>query len=249
MGRGLSLLASFTYPKCIDQLGTPISQSEEGNRNLYAEDRTNLGLDRGLCGVDNRLRTVYSFVYQLPVGRGKHFLISGGPLAKVLGDWAVSGIATFSDGEWESVQDNFDISNTGEPYQRPDAYCNPNLPLSQRTTGEWFKSACFGNVGLDNPADPTTYRYGTAARAMIELPGINDGDIAVLKDVSVSERMRFQFRAESINTMNHVSLGSPNGTIGGATLSCVGLPCQGTFPTISTAGSPRQIQLALKLLW
>jgi hypothetical protein len=249
MGRGLSLLSSFAYSKCIDQLGTPITQSEEGNGMMYAADRMNLGLDRGLCGMDNRLRTVFSFVYQLPFGRGKPLLNQGGVVNKIVGGWMVSGIATFSDGEWESVQDNFDISNTGEALARPDAYCNPNKPLSQRTTGEWFKSACFGNVGLDNPADPSTYRYGTAARSMIELPGINNWDIGVLKDVSVNERVRFQFRAESFNSMNHVPLGSPNGTMGGATLSCVGLPCQGTFPTISTAGNPRQIQLAMKLLW
>jgi len=248
MGRGLSLLASFAYSKCIDQLGVPITQSEEGNGMMYAMTRDNLGLERGLCGMDNRLRNVYSFMYQLPVGRGKRFLSSGGPLAKVLGDWAVSGIATFSDGEWESVQESMDISNTGTgSLQRPDAYCNPNWPLSKRTTGQWFNAACFGNLAL--ASNPPYYHWGTAARAMIELPGINNWDIAVMKDVSVTERVRFQFRAESFNTMNHVPYGSPNGTMNSTDPTCVGWPCQGDFPTIKTAGNPRQVQLALKLLW
>jgi hypothetical protein len=84
---------------------------------------------------------------------------------------------------------------------------------------------------------------------VINTPGVNDWDIALLKDISVNERVRFQFRAEAFNTMNHTPLNEPNGTMGGSTLSCVGEPCQGTFPTISTAGNPRQIQLGLKLYW
>lgn len=249
MGRGLSLLASYSYSKCLDQLGTPITQSEEGNGMGYAEDSYDLSIDKGLCGMDIRGRAVFSYIYQLPIGRGKHFLSSGGVLSKFIGDWVVSGITTFADGEPESVQDNFDIANTGESLERPDQYCNPNLPLAQRTTAVWFNSACFGNLNLDNPAVPSSYRYGTGGRSVIATPGVNDWDIALLKDVSVNERVRFQFRVESFNTMNHTPLNEPNGTMGGSTLSCVGEPCQGSFPMISTAGNPRQIQLGLKLYW
>jgi len=249
MGHGLSLLASFAYSKCLDQLGTPITQSEEGNGMQYAADPYNLGLDRGLCGMDIRLRTVYSFMYQLPVGHGKPLLNYGGVLNKIVGGWMVTGIATFSDGEPESVQDNFDIANTGEALERPDQYCNPNLPLSQRTTGQWFNAACFGNLNDDVAGVPSSWHYGTSSRSSIIVPGTNDWDIAVLKDISVNERARLQFRVESFNTMNHVPLSEPNGTMQGSTLSCVGEPCQDGFPQISTAGNPRQIQLALKLLW
>jgi hypothetical protein len=250
MGHGLSLLASFTYSKCLDEQGTPITQSEEGNGMMYAMDPYHWYLDKGRCGMDNRLRNVYSFMYQLPFGRGKPLLNQGGVLDKIVGGWMVTGIATFSDGEFESVQDNYDIANVGEGLERPDQYCNPNLPLSQRTTGVWFNPSCFGNLGLDVVGSPSTWRFGTAARSAIELQGTNNWDIAILKDVRVKERVRFQFRLESFNTMNHVFYGSPDGTFEGGSLYAMGAAQDG-FPTIGGSGSrnPRQVQLALKLLW
>ena len=240
---GLSLLASYAYGKCLDQEGTPISQSEEGNGMGIAEDRTDFNRDRGLCGADIRQRAVFSYMYQLPFGQGKRFLNRGGVLNEVVGGWSLSGITTFASGEPESVQDNFDISNTGEGLQRPDAYCNPNLPKSQRTLAAWFNPSCFGNLNLDPP-----YRYGTARRSMIITPGTNDWDVGALKEFPIHDAIHFEFRAEAFNAMNEVPLGEPNGTMGGSSLSSTGADL-GTFPTISSAGNPRQIQLALKLLW
>ena len=240
---GLSLLASYAYGQCLDQEGTPISQSEESNGMSMAEDRTNFARDRGLCGSDIRNRAVFSYSYQLPFGRGKHFLNRGEIVNELVGGWSISGITTLANGQPESVQDNFDISNTGEGLQRPDAYCNPNLPKSQRTVAAWFNASCFGNLNLD-----PSYRYGTARRSMIIIPGTNRSDVAVLKEFPIHDDIRFQFRTELFNALNQVPLGAPNGTMGGSSLSSTGADL-GTFPTISSAGNPRQIQLALKLLW
>jgi hypothetical protein len=244
---GLSLLASYTWSKSIDQLGTPYAQSDEGNGMEYADDRLDFGLDKGLSGVDIPRRVVFSYMYQLPIGRGKHFLSHGGVLSKFIGDWSVNGITTFSDGEYESVQDSLDPSNTGEALQRPDRYCNGNWPLSQRSTTYWFDSSCYGDLWL--VANPTAYRYGDDGRSTIIDPGINNWDIAILKDIPVNERVRLQFRAEAFDTFNHQHYGDPNGTMNDSTFNCVGEPCEGNFPTISSAGNPRQIQFALKLLF
>jgi hypothetical protein len=83
---------------------------------------------------------------------------------------------------------------------------------------------------------------------MIIIPGTNRSDVAVLKEFPIHDDIRFQFRTELFNALNQVPLGAPNGTMGGSSLSSTGADL-GTFPTISSAGNPRQIQLALKLLW
>ncbi len=83
---------------------------------------------------------------------------------------------------------------------------------------------------------------------MIITPGTNDWDVAVLKGFPIHDAIHFEFRAEAFNAMNEVPLGEPDGTMGGSSLSSTGADL-GTFPTISSAGNPRQIQLALKLLW
>ena len=239
MGKGLALLSSYSWSKCMDQVGTPNGQGQEEGGTQGAEDRTNLAREKGLCATQYLHRAVFSYIYEFPFGRGKPFLNSGGVLDKFVGGWTLTGITAFQSGAPESVQDSIDVSNTGAAYQRPDVYCNPNLSSSQRTLQHWFNTSCFGNVGLDNPADPSSYRFGNSGRMVIlNAPGINNFDMALLKDTSVKERVRLQFRAEFFNAFNHPPLGTPDSAMSDS-----------HYGWITTAGNPRQIQLALKLLW
>ena len=54
----------------------------------------------------------------------------------------------------------------------------------------------------------------------------------------LSERFRLDFRAEAFNAFNHAQFGQPDGNVN-----------SGTFGIISTANSPRIMQLSLKLLF
>jgi hypothetical protein len=60
--------------------------------------------------------------------------------------------------------------------------------------------------------------------------------VALIKDTAIDERMSVDFRAEIFNVTNTPPLSAPNLT--------VGTPA---FGTITSAGDPRVIQLALKL--
>jgi hypothetical protein len=80
---------------------------------------------------------------------------------------------------------------------------------------------------------------GTAARNSLEMPGINNWDISLMKDTPISERFGTQFRAEFYNAWNHTQFGD----------ACTSVSA-GCFGVINSLGhSPRVIQLALKLLW
>ena len=71
-----------------------------------------------------------------------------------------------------------------------------------------------------------------------------DTDLAVLKDTKIREMMNLQFRAEFFNIFNHANFGLPAATVFSSAAGVVNSQA-GKITTI--VGTPRQIQLALKL--
>ena len=77
---------------------------------------------------------------------------------------------------------------------------------------------------------------GNAARNVGAGPGAVSLDASILKDFSIGERVRLQFRGELFSFLNRPNFSLPNGSRGSA-----------AFGTIGGAGGARQIQLGLRL--
>jgi hypothetical protein len=75
-------------------------------------------------------------------------------------------------------------------------------------------------------------------------PGLNDWDMALLKDTKLTERMNLEFRAEFFNLFNHTQFSAVNGNISGAPTTTE----FGFGDALSTQPS-RVGQLSLKLLF
>jgi hypothetical protein len=88
-------------------------------------------------------------------------------------------------------------------------------------------------------ARPTEIRFGNLGRNTLFGPGRVNFDASLLKDFPFSETLRLQFRAEAFNVFNTPQFGQPNASIGA--------PNAGTIT--STVGNPRQIQLALRIVF
>ena len=69
-------------------------------------------------------------------------------------------------------------------------------------------------------------------------PGLADVDLSLLKDFNLGESKRLQFRIESFNVANHANFYLPDDDLASP-----------TFGRILQAGSPRLLQLALKLVY
>ena len=88
--------------------------------------------------------------------------------------------------------------------------------------------------------------YGDAGRDTIIGPNLWNLDSALDKNFRVSERFNIQFRAEAFNIMNHPSfqlLAANTQIFAGTALNASAGKIQ------STNSSPRQIQLALKIVF
>ena len=81
----------------------------------------------------------------------------------------------------------------------------------------------------------TRLKLGTG---ILQMPGVNNVDLALLKDTTFHERYRVEFRSEFFNAFNHTQFGVPQ--------TAANTPLTGV---ILTARDSRQIHLALKFLF
>jgi hypothetical protein len=185
LSSGLSLLASFTFAKSIDDADTVIP----GNFDSFgAQDERNLRLERGLSFFDVRRRFSAGFSYALPW---------------MLRRWELSGIVTLQDGTpLNPVYFGLDTANTGTP-NRPNvvAGANVRLPSAERSVERFFNRAAF--------SDPARFTFGNAGRNILPGPGNNRFDLALHRRFSLREGHSIQIRVESFNAFNHPNLGIP----------------------------------------
>jgi hypothetical protein len=229
---GLTFLAGYTIGHSIDE--------EEGNEgfaagtgNTSAQNDNNRDADRGRSYIDLRQRFVYSYIWQLPAGRGRHFLNHGGWVNTILGEWELSGVVTLQSGFPASVLSPQDFSNTQSTNPRPDRTCNGT---GQKTVNSWFDTSCFTTTALEQALAAGQPRFGNSGRNILDNPGLDNWDIGLLKSFSLNERFKLQFRTESYNLFNQAHFGHPNSVVGSATEGQIG-----------SAGQPRDIQFGLKL--
>ena len=226
---GLSLLLSYTYSHSIDDGESPATS---GDGETAIQDPRDLAANRGDSEFDIRHRVVASFVYDLPVGRGKT-LGSGLPvyLKAPISDWEITGIYTGQSGPPFSITTTTDISNTGAA-NRPNLVGNASV--ANPTPTRWFNTSAF-SIAL-----PTgLYGYGNVGRNTMRADGTQNFDFGAFRNFPLTERWNLQFRSEIFNLLNHANFGLPVASINA-----------GSFGQVTqTSTLSREVQFALKLVF
>ncbi|MFN7934490.1 MAG: TonB-dependent receptor [Bryobacteraceae bacterium] len=231
---GFSILAAYTWSKLIDDLipsltGFPGESFSGAPLQNYYDRRS----ERALASWDTPQQLVISYVYELPFGPGKSHLNSG-VLGWIAGGWQLNGITMFQSGPPMQISGGNDpgaFAGTTRP-NWTGANATKTGPITDRL-GAYFDTTAFT---LNAP-----FTFGNAPRMMPNLrgPGANNFDISVFKNLRIHERVRAQFRAEAFNAFNRVQFAMPATAI-----------TTNNFGRINgQQNSPRDIQLALKLLF
>jgi hypothetical protein len=234
ISKGLTALVSYTYSKFLDNVEGNNSWSYNGAANWGATaNYFNIAGEKSVDAGDIPHALVASYVYQLPIGRGKRVGSGMNRIADaVAGGWEISGIATFRQGIPLSVFGNDWNSYGGDP--RPDVVGNPKP--SHQTKTQWANLAAFAYAPFGS--------FGTAPRYFSNLrgPHYQNWDTVLEKNWTFAENMRAQFRFETFNTFNHPNFYAP----GPGNMS---LYSPGSFGLITTAFPGRIVQIAGKFYW
>jgi hypothetical protein len=175
---------------------------------------------------------VLSYRYELPFDRllGKNRLASG---------WALSGITRFASGlpvtlnepDDNSLLGTFFTGPNGNTVDTPDYTPGPLHFTDPRSGKPYFNTSLFTPESLG--------QIGTSPKRFFVGPGINNFDMALLKNTKIRESWNLQFRAEFFNVFNHAQFFNVNGDIDSGM----------QFGTVTSVRDPRIGQVSLKLLF
>ena len=223
--KSLEILAGYTYSKSLDNSS---SLSEEVNP-------IDPALSKALSAFDLRHNFVASYNYSLPsrvFGRENRWTEG----------WSVSGVTRVATGLPVTFYNNNDTSLLGSI---PNGINNNGLDTPNRAPG---------NLQINNnprnalPAFDTSLfslpalgQFGTASRRFFSGPGMMNFDVALQKNLRLTESKSLQFRMETFNTFNHAQFfgaASVDGNISDA-----------TFGQIVNSMPPRLVQIAAKFVF
>src|SRR5439155_8008289 len=132
--------------------------------------------NRGLSQFDQTHRGVIAYVYDLPAGRGRHWLDRGGFADAILGGWQTSGSFVAHSGIPFTVFSGAP-NQTGAISGYVYADCIGDASISNPNAAHWFNTAGF--------ADPTPFRFGTCGRSTLRGPGSWNFDAAFMKNFKI----------------------------------------------------------------
>jgi hypothetical protein len=196
--RGLSLTASYTFSKLMDDAGAVFDSAlltgpaavfqtaDSFNRRLEKDESTG-AMPHVFAG---------SAVWELPKG----FQLAGIARAQ-----SGSPLAVTQAVNWNAF--------AGFGIQRPHRVADADLPAAERGTGRWFDTQAFTQA--------PQFTLGTSSRNPVRGPGYVTLDLMLAKSFALTERLRAEVRAECFNATNTPPLGAPNTSFGTAAFGTI----------------------------
>ena len=211
--QGLVLDSYYTFSKAINDCDTDYGVctgvAPVENRNL----------NKARASYDRTHVFVTSATYELPVGKGRHFLNSGHKYLDLLvGGYDLAWIQSFESGN------PFGFTFANSPYnyftgaignQVPNLTCN-HISMPQFGLGNLIGGNRF-NQALENPvlpvscfAAPPAFTPGNAGRNIVTGPGIIYSQTSVKKNFPITERVNLQFRFDFQNPFHNYGFNNPS---------------------------------------
>jgi hypothetical protein len=250
---GPGIQTSYTWSKSLDETSSVIGGFITGGSGAISQtapqDPSNTHPEKGPSTFD------VAHVFTLSLAQDLHgediqFLQ---PLSRAItGGWELLSISTITSGSPFTVYSGVQQTDAGtNGVDRPDQVGIPHLSTARKVRQDYFglgaNNASYFSIPINVPGGtgPNQGVFGTLGRNTFRGPAYYDYDFALIKSTPIGrrpsgvERMDLQFRAEFFNLFNIVNMGLPANTLLGS-----------GFGEISrTAGTSRQIQFSLKLIY
>jgi hypothetical protein len=230
MSGGMSFNVNYTWAKALTDVSLT-SYPASFSQNQYARY-----LERGDDDWVRHHQLRFSYIYELPFGRGKRFLGNlSAVAAQFVSGWQLNGITTMSSGRRLSPTfSGVDPANTNQFGGRPDRVSDGNLDGDMR---DRIKAGMpiWDAAAFVVPAEGRG-AYGNSGRNILTGPGAQTWNIVLGKYFQFGEAARLQFRWELFNAFNRANFGAPSTNISG-----------GDFGLVTYAGNMRKMLFGLRL--
>jgi len=248
-GKGLQFDASYIYTRDLSDAGGAIPTAFAGAGGTFMTDRFHPRLDYGNVTYDRRHRFLATFLYDLPVGKGKPFLNRSGVLNTIVGDWQLGGVAIAQTGPFLTpTQSTYDPANTNilsTVYaSRPDRVAGISPYAAHRNTSAWLNPNAFSYLNLCQGYATNTCnnvgigRFGNAPVGGFSGPGTQNYSLSLMKDFSFTERAKLQIGLAAANVFNHRNYEPPAVAVDQSSFGSIS-----ALQTAEGAG-PRNLQLS-----
>jgi hypothetical protein len=215
--RSAQIQANYVFSKVLSD-----TAGDQQTRFEPFLDINNAAIERAPTVFDQRHAFKLNGAYDLPFGQGRFFDIQNGIADRIFGGWGVSGFLTWQNGAPFSVLSaRGTLNRAGRSAQNTAV---TNLTWDQlgdvvgfRMTGNGPYMVAQSAIGTDGRAvagdgqrpfdgqvffNPPAGELGTLQRRMFYGPKFFNIDFAVLKNIPVTERHRFELRGEFFNLTN-----------------------------------------------
>ncbi len=210
---GLQFQASYMWTRDLsDAQGyAPTSITTEGDS--ISSDRFNLGLDYGNVSFDRRNRFLATYLYELPFGKTKRFLSTGGAVNTIVGGWQLGGVVVLQSGAFLTpYQVTTDpggtnlLSNAGST--RADRV--PGVPIYLHGVPSSAGDPTFLNVNAFADPPNNSASFGNAGVGNVVGPGTESWSMSLIKSTPIWEGGTFHFGAQAANVFNHRNYETPD---------------------------------------
>jgi hypothetical protein len=231
---GFQFQGAYTFSHAISNVNDPITPAA-GNGNL-PRNSLDLAAERGNSDFDIRHRGVVNFIYEPNIGRGRSHL-SNGFAGRILEGWSLTGIISAQTGHPIDLYDYTDSDHTGQ-YARL-TQVEPSTGQAPGTDKTFTGPAASAFITTPFSVLPNVAKnkfYG---------PDLVNIDLATLKNTTLTEKLKLQFRLEAYNLFNHAQFAQPDNFLSDSTFG----QSLATITRPDGTTSARQLQVALKLLF
>ncbi|MGH9852979.1 MAG: hypothetical protein ACREBD_24340, partial [Blastocatellia bacterium] len=207
--KGLSVLGAYTWSKAIFT-GSQSAIDAAGSQDVY--DRR---LERTIAGFNIPHFVKLTWIYDLPLGKGRKWLTSG-ILSHAIGGWTVTGIHQYRTGDALSISGAGPQTVLFNGTIRPDwiqgvpVVLNGNADVKTNGTGAlYLNPAAFALVPRTGNNIPL--RLGTAPPVLpnVRGPRVFSEDFGLQKKFAINEATGFELRADFFNAFNRAGRGNP----------------------------------------
>ena len=216
LAQGLSMLANFTYSKCMTNGRDFLNATAIGSFRAATLPGFGISGDYGACDYDIPRVVHVSGTYDLPYGRGRMFGKNLNRAADAaLGGWSTNLIFTAEDGQPGTIRCSVTTTTTFGCFvnvvQGVNRYTQSANPAGY-TVKNFLNPAAFANAPVATANGQSSYAPLGGGPSQFHGPSYVRADFSLFKNFQFTERTSVQLRAEAFNLANTPNFANPTAT-------------------------------------